>query len=174
MNKITAGILTGTMALSLNSCKREPLHLLEKNSNKIIERVDSFAKSKLNKPDTTGLTCYKIDTVKITDKQLDKPEKFIKKTLSNRAWRCVPKKEVGSTVGFGPTVRPHINMNGNFKFGPGIGFHIEEDIRPLYPYKTLKMIVENKVFATPENKEFYVPVKYYGKLDSIFSKKPAK
>lgn len=171
MNKIRTGILTGTIALTtLSGCKREPIHLLENNSNKIIERVDSFTKSKLNQPDTAGLTRFMTDTVKITNKNLDKPEEFMNNVLQ-KAWRLVPEKTVDTSLKYGYTVGPHMNMSGEFKFGPGMGLHNEDVTEPLYLRKTLKTIVQNKVYATPDNKDFYVPVDYYGKTNPIFTTK---
>lgn len=167
MNKLKTGILAGTMAFSLGACERGPLHQIDKNTNKIVERIDSFAKSKFNKQDTIGLTLFRTDTLEIRNKSLDNPQR-LKDRLQKIGKRRIPYKTVGSEVTFGPTVGPHINTSGDFKFGPGIGLHTEDVEKPLYLRESVKTVLQNKVYSTPDNKEFYVPVSYYGKMNPIF------
>lgn len=167
MSKIKTGILAGAMALSLGACERGPIHQIDKNTNKIVERVDSFAKSRFNKQDTTGLTLFRTDTLEISNKSLDNPQR-LKDRLQAIGRRRVPHKTVGSEVTFGPTVGPHINPDGGFKIGPGIGMHSQDVKKPLYLKESVKTVLQNKVYSTADNKEFYVPVSYYGKKNPIF------
>ena len=74
MNKsIITKFMAGAVALSTVSCeKRGAIHQVsDKVKYPIIERVDSFAKSSLNKADTTDLEKFAVDTLEITNKNMN-------------------------------------------------------------------------------------------------------
>ena len=73
-------IMAGTIALTPVSCiKKEPLHqITDKNIHPIIERVDSFAKSKANKIKLTATS----------------EKKVVKKTPKERVQKENPTKEL--------------------------------------------------------------------------------
>ena len=78
-NAIKASLLASTIALSLASCRKQAIHQVENPNSYMLEIVDNFTRSELNKPNTAGLEMFKIDTVEITQKNLEEPDVLAKK-----------------------------------------------------------------------------------------------
>ena len=156
-------LMAGTMCLSLNACRGDIHKVAHKSHYPIIERVDSFAKSALNQVDTTGLELFKVDTIHINDKKLDTPIEFAKKlhekAVSNAAARKVL---VDSRLGYGY----------GFKLTGGHGFGLvrKNKYESKYLLKSVKPVVQNKVFANRHENEFYIPVSYYAKKNPDLKK----
>ncbi len=147
-------IVLGTTFLSATAC-REPLYKLPENiSNPIVQRVDSFAKSSLNKIDTIGLDLFKVDTIQISHKDLNNTKK-LSENLVDRASKANPEicTDVKLSTGYG------ITSTGK------MGVIIENNYiyTPKYIPLSIKAEMQNKVFSNKNRTKFYVPVNYYGK-----------
>lgn len=94
-------IMAGTIALTPVSCiKKEPLHqITDKNIHPIIERVDSFAKSKANKISIDSLKEFAIDTLEISNNELNNQK--IATTIQDMAQFRNPDVVVGSKIEYG-------------------------------------------------------------------------
>lgn len=162
-NTIKTGLLAGIMALSLTSC-RKPLHQIETSNPDLLEMVDNFTKSEFNNPDTVGLENFKIDTVSFSKKDLENPADFSKRltTLArSRNPHIITKEELK----YGYTVGPHMSMTG-FKTKSGFDYHMEREYGSKYIDSTIVTKAQNKVYTNENETKFYIPVEYYGKLDS--------
>lgn len=155
-NKILTKIMAGTMCLSLGGCRGNIHKVVNKTHYPIIERVDSFAKSSLNKVDTTGLELFKVDTIFINDKKLNSPIEFAK-ALKKKAIEKASIKKV--------LVDSHIGYGYGFKLtgGHGYGLVRKNKYKLYYLPESAKPILQNKVYATRHENNFYVPVSYYAK-----------
>lgn len=152
--KIITGFTAGTIALANVSCKREPIHrITDVNKFPIIERVDSFVKSGLNEIDTTGLKLFKVDTVSISNKKLNNPNK-----LSNSI-----KSSAISETDF-------VNSSPKYYSGNVLSFSDLEKSLGLRDTSKTKNVsndiickMQNKVYTNKIENKFYVPIEYYKK-----------
>lgn len=147
-------IMAGTIALTPVSCiKKEPLHqITDKNIHPIIERVDSFAKSKANKISIDSLKEFAIDTVEISNNELNNQK--IATTIQDMAQFRNPDVVVGSKIEYGYGLK----MTG----GVGWGMVHKNVTEPKMLPSSVVGVMENKVFSNPKENKYFVPVTYYG------------
>ena len=146
---IVANMVAGSIVLTTASCKKESLHrVTDVVKNPIIERVDSFAKSNLNKMDTTGLKMFKVDTLEISNKELNNPKLLSKSILQNVDVR---KDYVDGKTGY---------YSGNIMS--------VSDLKKLWTNNSEKdsiaYCMQNKVFANKSGNKYFVPVNCYGNV----------
>lgn len=160
---IATKIMAGTMALSQTACKREPIHQIT-NATKypIIERVDSFTKSALNKVDTTLLSKVKIDTLQISDKALNDKNELVK-YLNKNAKTSNPQVLVSSKLEYS------YGMKYNGKMG--FRWRTKNTYEPQYTPSTMTAVMQNKVYTNKSENKYFVPVNYYGKINPKAIKK---
>lgn len=163
-NSFKTSILAGTLLLSAVSCGRGALHQID-NDHSITEAVDAFTKSELNDFDTQDLELFKIDTVKISEKEFDDFQR-LNDRLTGRAIFYNPIVDSKSHFEYGfSSGKPRIGSNG-VSVSPGMGFHMETELSYKYKDENIKAKVQNKVFANEKESKFYIPVEYYGKPDT--------
>lgn len=157
MNKsIITKFMAGAVALSTVSCeKRGAIHQVsDKVKYPIIERVDSFAKSSLNKADTTDLEKFAVDTLEITNKNMNNKNKFIN-LLNRKANQANPDVNMGPRVEYGYGLR----MNGKM----GYGIVLKQHYEPAFEPSSVVGTMQNKVYANKKGDRFFVPINCYGK-----------
>lgn len=147
-------IMAGTIALTPVSCiKKEPLHqITDKNIHPIIERVDSFAKSDANNMFMDSLQEFAIDTLEISNNELNNQK--IATTIQDMAQFRNPDVVVGSKIEYGYGLK----MTG----GIGWGLIRKDVTEPMMLPSSVVGVMENKVFSTPKENKYFVPVTYYG------------
>lgn len=151
---ILTSFVAGTVALTNVSCKREPLHrVTDAVKNPIIERVDSFAKSSLNKIDTTGLELFKVDTVAISNKKLDKPKQLAtaikEKAISENDFVQNRHQYYSGNV---MSISDFSNL---WKSG--------NTAQSGTPKDSVICTMQNKVFTNKIENKYFVPIEYYKK-----------
>lgn len=146
--------MAGTIALTPVSCiKKEPLHqITDKNIHPIIERVDSFAKSDANNMFMDSLQEFAIDTLEISNNELNNQK--IATTIQDMAQFRNPDVVVGSKIEYGYGLK----MTG----GIGWGLIRKDVTEPMMLPSSVVGVMENKVFSTPKENKYFVPVTYYG------------
>lgn len=151
---LVSKIMAGAIALTPVSCiKKEPLHqITNKNIHPIIERVDSFAKSKANTISIDSLKEFAIDTLEISNKELNNQK--IAKTIHASAQFRNPEIVVGSKIVYGYGLK----VTG----GVGWGMVHKNVTEPKMIPSSVVGVVENKVFSNPKENKYFVPVTYYG------------
>ncbi len=151
---IATKIIAGTMALSQTACKREPIHQIT-NVTKypIIERVDSFAKSALNKVDTTLTERIKVDTLEISNKKLNDKNKLVE-YLDKNARRSNSEVLVDT--------RPVYSFGMRYDGKMGYRLRMENFYEPKYIPSEMAGVMQNKVYTNKSEDKFFVPVTYYG------------
>ena len=157
MNKgIMTKLMAGTIALSTVSCeKRGAIHKISDTVKyPIIERVDSFAKSSLNKADTTDLEKFAVDTLEIANKNMENKKDFTK-LLNQKAKQANPDVYMGQRMEYGYGLK----MNGKMGYGLMLKSHYE----PKYKPSSVVGTMQNKVYANKKGDRFFVPVNCYGK-----------
>lgn len=163
LNFIKTTLLAGTMALSMASCKK-PIHQLESTNTNILELVDNFTNSEFNTSAIDGLDLYKIDTVEIKEKDFENPENLSNK-LKNSAQLNNPQVLVKDEWEYGYGIGPRMTLKGA-KVRGGFDYHQVQEYEDKYLKETVTAKAQNKVFANEYETKFYIPVEYYGKLDS--------
>lgn len=151
---ILTSFVAGTVALTNVSCKREPLHrVTDAVKNPIIERVDSFTKSSLNKIDTTGFELFKVDTVAISNKKLNNPKRLAtaikEKTISENDFVRNRNQYYSGNV---LSVSDFTNL---WKNGDTVQSEILKD--------SVICKMQNKVFTNKIENKYFVPIEYYKK-----------
>lgn len=151
---IATKIIAGTIALSQTACKREPIHQIT-NVTKypIIERVDSFAKSALNKVDTTLTERIKVDTLEISNKKLNDKNKLLE-YIDNNARRSNTKVLVDT--------KPVYSFGMKYDGKMGYRLRMENIYEPKYIPSEMAGVMQNKVYTNTSEDKFFVPVTYYG------------
>ena len=157
-------VLAGTIALSAISCsKNKPLHqITDKNRYQIVEKVDSFTRNTKISQDTTGLKKFATDTLEITVQDFNDKE-ILNQKLKDGLARANKDVVVGTEMEYGYGVR----IDGKL----GFGWIMTNKTEPQYIPHTAIYSMQNKVYATDDNKEFFVPVDYYGQPNPMAVKK---
>lgn len=163
-NNLYTKVLAGTIALSAISCsKNKPLHqITDKNNYPIIERVDSFTRNTKIAQDTTGFEKFATDTLEISAQDFD-DKKRLNKKLKHGLARANKDIIVGTEMEYGYGMR----IDGKL----GFGWTMTDKTEPQYIPHTAIYSMQNKVYATDDNKEFFVPVDYYGQPNPMAVKK---
>ena len=163
-NAFKTTLLASTLLLGVTSCSRGPLHQIDGNNHSIVETVDKYAKSNFNNSNTDNLEMYKIDTIELNKNELENFEGFNEK-LNKLAKYRNPRVLVDERWEYGYAIGPRMTLSGT-KTKSGFDYHKVEEYADKYIDSTVIGKIQNKVFANKNESRFFVPVEYYGKLDS--------
>lgn len=141
--------LAGTMI----ACSTPELRRVQENEP-IVEYIDSFAKSNLNKIDTTDRFCFKVDTLKLDKNSLESFEN-LDKCIDQQAVIQNPNIVTGTRITTQYVPKP----GGGFRLMPK-SEHTNED---LVEKNSLQARVKNEVYTEKENSnKYYIPVEFWG------------
>ncbi len=157
-------ILAGALILGAVGCSRGPLHQIEGNKHSVVENVDKYVKSDFNNSNINDLEMYKIDTIELNKSELENFEGFSEK-LNKLAKYRNPRILVNERWEYGYAIGPRMTSSG-VKNKAGFDYHKIKEYADKYIDSTVIGKVQNKVFANKNETRFFVPVEYYGKLDS--------
>ena len=141
--------LVGTMV----ACSTPELKRVQENEP-IVEYIDSFTKSNLNKIDTTDRFCFKVDTLKLDKNSLESFENLDK---------CINQQAVIQN----PNIVTGTRMRTQYVPKPGGGFRLmpmpEHTYEDLVEKNSLQARVKNEVYTEKENSnKYYIPVEFWG------------
>ena len=141
--------LAGTMV----ACSTPELKRVQENEP-VVEYIDSFTKSDLNKIDTTNRFCFKVDTLKLDKNSLESFENLDK---------CINQQAVIQN----PNIVTGTRMRTQYVPKPGGGFRLmpmpEHTYEDLVEKNSLQARVKNEVYTEKENSnKYYIPVEFWG------------
>ena len=141
--------LVGTMA----ACSASELKRVQENEP-VVEYIDSFTKSNLNKIDTSDRFCFKVDTLKLDKNSLESFENLDK---------CINQQAVIQN----PNIITGTRITTQYVPKPGGGFRLmpkpEHTYEDLVEKNSLQARVKNEVYTEKENSnKYYIPVEFWG------------
>lgn len=149
----TANKILGSFALAgtMIACSTPELKRIQGNEP-VVEYIDSFTKSDLNKIDTTNRFCFEVDTLKL---DMDALENFenLDNYINRQAVLQNPDIETGSKIVLKPWPKP----GGGIRMTP----LPKKTYKNLVDPNTLQARVKNEVYTESSNK-YYIPVEFWG------------